>query len=198
MADDKIRSGDPEKRKKKPVAKPPVDDDEEEERPRKKKRPTDDEDIVDEDRLRKKKRPADDEDEETPKKKKRKRDDDDDDNETSGALSALSAILPVGGSVFGLLSLWVGVLSVILGLVALGTLFDVFTVAGFKIPPIATCFMPIFWPISLLSGVLSFFTQKHKASYGSIAGNMRAVIGIVLSLAALVLQGILIFLYFKG
>jgi hypothetical protein len=194
MADDKIRSGDPEKRKKKPAAKPPVDE-EVEERPRKKKRPADE---VEEELPRKKKRPvAEDDDDDVPKRKKRRRDDDDEEPSESGS-SALSAILPVGGSVFGLVSMWVGVLSVIMGLVALGSLFDIFTVAGMKIPPIATCFMPMLWPLALLSGGLSFFTQKHKASYGSIAGNMRAIIGILLSLGALVIHAIIVYLFFKG
>jgi len=90
------------------------------------------------------------------------------------------------------------VLSVVLGLVALGSLFDAFTVAGFKIPPIATCFMPMLWPIALLSGGLAFVTHKHKASYGSIAGNLRAVIGILLSLGAFVIHAVIVFLVVKG
>jgi hypothetical protein len=56
--------------------------------------------------------------------------------------------------------------------------------------------IPAFWPLPLLCGVLSFFTHRHKASYGSITGNMRAILGILASLLAMVIHGALVFRYF--
>lgn len=174
MADDKIREGDSDKPRKRKS--PPPDD---EERPRKK-------------------RSADDEDEEPRKKKKEvSRDDDEADEGHDSGRSALSAFMPVGGSIFALLSFWSGLLSVILAGVALASSFDMITVGCIgKIPPIAGCFLPILWPVALVGGGVSFLTHKHKASYGSIAGNMRAVMGILLGLGAMVLHGILVFLFF--
>lgn len=176
MADDKIREGDPDKPRKRKS--PPPDDDE---RPRKK-------------------RSADDEDEEPRKKKKAvSQDDDETDNGRGSGRSALSALMPVGGSVFALLSFWIGLISVILGGVGLASSFDRITVGGLgKIPPMAGCFLPMLWPVALLCGGVSFLTHKHKASYGSIAGNMRAVMGILFSLGAMVVQGVLVFLFFTS
>jgi hypothetical protein len=178
MADDEIREGGPKKPKKKA---PPPDD---EDRPRK-KRPPDDEEEED-DRPRKKRRPVDDE-EEAPRKKKKARDDDEDE-EQEGDLGAspLSAIIPVGGSVFGLMSLWLSVLGVVLTILAF---------AWFAPKDVIGCILPSVWPISLLSGGLAFLTHKHKASYGSIAGNIRALIGIVISLGVMAAHGLLIFMY---
>jgi hypothetical protein len=163
MADDKIREGDPEKRKKKAAAKPPADD-EEEERPRKKKRP------------------ADDEDEDAPRPKKRKRADDEASDLGS---SPLSAILPVGGSIFALASLWLSVLSLLAGFACM-VLFG---------KSVYSAILPSVWPIAILCGVVSFFTHKNKASYGSITGNMRAILGILIGLAAMVLHAFLIYWY---
>jgi hypothetical protein len=58
--------------------------------------------------------------------------------------------------------------------------------------------MPILWPIGLFAGILAFFTHKSKMSYGSIAGNMRAILGILFSLAAMVMHILLIYLYATG
>jgi hypothetical protein len=194
MADNDIREGDPDKPRKK-KAPPPGDVDD---RPRKKK-PADDDEDDEEEAPRKKKRIAkDDDEEEAPRKKKKVRKDDDDEEGDLGS-SPLSAIMPVGGSVFALLSLWVGFISFLLGFVALGSSFDLITIWGIgKIPPIATCLMPMLWPVALLSGGLAFLTHKHKASYGSIVGNARAVFGILFSLGAMVLHAVLVFLFVKG
>jgi hypothetical protein len=145
MADQDIREGDPEKARKKKA--PPPDDDD---RPRKK-------------------RPAADDDDEAPRKKKKVAKDDDE-GEDLGA-SPLSAIIPVGGSIWALLSLYLSMIS---------------------------CVVPGLWLVSLLCGVLAFVTHKHKASYGSIAGNMRAILGIVFSLIAMVLHAIGLFVYLSN
>ena len=159
MADQDIREGEPEKARKKKV--PPPDDDD---RPRKK-------------------RPAADDDDEVPRKKKKVAKDDDE-GEDLGA-SPLSAIIPVGGSIFALLSLWLSVLAALLALVGLIYFFG----------NILSCLLPSLWVVSLLCGVLAFVTHKHKASYGSIAGNMRAIIGILISLGVMVLHGVLVFIF---
>jgi hypothetical protein len=179
MADDKFREGDPDNPRKKKAPLPDDDD-----RPRKKRRADDEE----EEPGKKKKAVAKDEDE---------NEDDDEDDVPDRGRSALSAFLPVGGSIFALLSLWIGLFSALLGGVALASALDMITIWRIgKIPPLAGCFVPMLWPVALASGGLSFVTHKHKASYGSIAGNMRAVIGILLSLGALVLHGVLVFRFF--
>jgi hypothetical protein len=158
MADQDIREGEPEKARKKKVPPPDADD-----RPRKK-------------------RPAADDDEVPRKKKKVAKDDDEDDD--LGA-SPLSAIIPVGGSIFALLSLWLSVLALLLALVGLIYFYG----------NIVSCLLPSLWVVSLLSGVLAFVTHKHKASYGSIAGNMRAIIGVLISLGVMALHGVLVFIF---
>jgi hypothetical protein len=40
--------------------------------------------------------------------------------------------------------------------------------------------------MAMLFGVLAFVTHKHKASYGSITGNIRALLGIVIGLITMV------------
>src|SRR5262245_3802897 len=127
MAKEDIREGGPEKiRKKKPA---PA---EEEERPRK-KRPADEE----EETPRKKKTKADKEDEEDeePRKKKAKAAEEDEEDhegeeeeEGDVGASALSAIIPVGGSVFALAALWLSVIALALTIVALGSYFDIITI----------------------------------------------------------------------
>jgi hypothetical protein len=150
MADDKIREGDPEKRKKK--APPP--DDEDEDRPRKKRRPDDDEDE-DDDRPRRKRKIA--------------KDDDDDDLGNS----PLSAIVPVGGSIWALGSFYLALLSCIIPFPLLGL-----------------------FAIGL--GILALFTHKHKASYGSLTGNMRAILGILIGFVTMIGSSILLVLFFTG
>jgi hypothetical protein len=162
MADDDIREGGPRKPIKKKAA-PPDDDD----RPKKRKPSADDDDDAEMAR----------------KRKKIAKDDDDDDNDLGS--SALSAVIPVGGSIFALLSLW---LSVIAGVMAFAGLV-------LFMNTLASILLPSLWPIALLCGIVSFFTAKHKASYGSIAGNMRAIIGILISLGVMVFHGVLIFMY---
>ncbi|MBI1831792.1 MAG: hypothetical protein HYR84_10115 [Planctomycetes bacterium] len=196
MADEDIREGAPNKaKKKKPL--PPKDD---EERPRK-KRPVDEDDEEADERPRKK-RPVDDdddEDDEAPRKKKKAVKEEPDEDEDDSGGSALSALIPVGGSVFALVSLWSGVFSFLPALVSLLLVLkrvDMWGVANF--PPVLGCILPILWPIAILSGGLAFFTHKSKSSYGSIAGNMRAIIGILLGLVAMLLHVFLIYLYFKG
>jgi hypothetical protein len=162
MADDKIREGDPDKpRKKKPQPAAA-----EEERPRKK-------------------RPADDDDEDdAPKRKKVKKDED----ESDMGSSPISALIPVGGSIFALLSLWLSAISLLAGIAAM----------ILSSSPIVPAIAPGLWPLALLSGIASFFTHKSKASYGSITGNMRAILGILISLVVMVMHGFFVFLYFKG
>lgn len=162
MADDKFKEGAPKKKK---AAPPPEDDDD---------RP-------------KKKRPADDDDDEKPKKKKPRMDDDEEGASDLGN-SPLSAIIPVGGSIFALLSLWLGVFAVVAGIAGL-ILFQ---------KDVLSLIIPAFWPISFLCGVLSFFTHKHKASYGSITGNLRAILGILASLVAMGIHAFLAYLYMSG
>lgn len=163
MADEDIREGAPKKKKK---AAPPPDDDED-------------------DRPARKRRPADDDDELPRKKKAARRDEDEEDEDNDLGSSPLSAIIPVGGSIFALLSLW---LSVFGGVLAL---------AGLVLFPkgLLSLVMPGLWPISFLCGALAFLTHKHKASYGSIAGNIRAIIGILISLVVMAMHGFAVFLY---
>lgn len=146
MADDDIQEGEPRKKKKAP---PPDDDDDD--RPRKK-------------------RPADeDEDEEDRPKKKKKMAREDDDGHDLGD-TALSAVVPVGGSIWALLSLYSALL----------------------------CFVPGLPLLAILFGVIALFTHKHKASYGSITGNLRAILGIVIGLIVIVGQGIVGFMWLNG
>jgi hypothetical protein len=178
MTDDDIREGDPDKPRKK--KRPPPDDDEDD-RPRKKRSSANDED----------------EEEERPKKKKKiaRREEEDDEDDDLGS-SALSAVLPVGGSVFALMSLWLSIISFALAVVALGSYFEIITLLP-RIPAILACTMPSFWPFAILSGGLSFFTGKRKLSYGSISGNMRAIFGILLALVVMVMQIVIIYLHAK-
>ena len=161
MADDDIREGNPDKARKK-KAPPPADDD----LPRKKRRP-----IVDDDE------------DDAPRKKKNVANDEEEGNDLGR--SALSALIPVGGSVFALLSLWLSVIALLLTIYAMTTYWE----------KMLSCVLPALWPISLICGGLAFFTHKHKASYGSIAGNMRAVIGILISLGVMVVHGFLVFIF---
>ena len=103
----------------------------------------------------------------------RQPDEDGDDEEEGGDLgsSPLSAIVPVGGSIWTLVALYGGLLS---------------------------CFVPGLWLLSLLAGVLALMTHKHKASYGSMAGNMRAILGILVSLFAMVLHAVILFMWLTG
>ena len=137
------------------------------------------------DRTRKKKvrRAVEDDEDDRPRRKKKKRRDDDDDSDLGS--SPLSALIPIGGSVLALMSLWLSVIGVLL------------TVASFRFfeKEIWSCVLPALWPLSLLSGGLSFFTHKHKVSYGSIAGNFRAIIGIVISLGVMAAHGYLVYVY---
>jgi hypothetical protein len=192
MGKEDIREGGPEKiRKKKPA---PAD---EEERPRK-KRPADEDE--EEERPRKKRTADGDEEDEAPRKKKAKAAEEDEESEEEeesdlGA-SALSAIIPVGGSVFALAALWLSVIALALTIVALGSFFEIITILP-KIPPLLAGAMPCFWPLAVLCGILAFFTGKRKKSYGAISGNMRAVLGILIALLVMLLHGFLLFVLFS-
>ena len=158
MADEDIQEGEPKPAKKKAAA-PPAD--------AKKKKPVAAEDDDDVDVKKKPKKPA----------------------KSEGSdlgSSPLSAIIPVGGSIFALMSLWLSVLAGLMGLAGMIFFFG-------QLPSVL---LPALWPIAFLSGILSFFTHKHKASYGSVAGNMRAIIGILISLVVMGLHGFAAFVYF--
>ena len=82
--------------------------------------------------------------------------------------SPLSALVPVGGSIWALLSLYLAILG---------------------------CVVPGLPLLALLFGVIALITHESKASYGSITGNIRAVLGILLSLMLSVMQGAILFVY---
>lgn len=113
--------------------------------------------------------PVDDEDE---KPKKKRRDADEEGGSDIGS-SPLSAVVPVGGSIWALLSFYIALLSCIVPLPLLGL-------------------------IAIILGGLAFMTHKHKASYGSITGNMRAVLGIVIGLITMVFYSIVLVLWAIG
>jgi len=85
--------------------------------------------------------------------------------------SALSAVVPIGGSIWALLSLYLSLLG---------------------------CVIPGLPLLSLLFGIVALLTHKSKASYGSITGNMRAVLGILISLVLIVVHGIGLFLFLSN
>lgn len=99
--------------------------------------------------------------------RRRRRDDDVEDRDDLGN-SALSAVVPIGGSIWALLSLYLSLLS---------------------------CVIPGLPLLSLIFGIVALVTHKQKASYGSITGNIRAVLGILISLVVIVGQGIFLFLW---
>jgi hypothetical protein len=124
-------------------------------------------DDEDDDRPRKKKSRSmdDDEDDDRPRKKRSARDDDDDDRprkrqrrdddeDDDLGNSPLGAVVPLGVSLWALASFYTSLL----------------------------CFIPGLGLIAIALGVVAFLTAKHKATYGSISGNMRAVLGIVFGL----------------
>lgn len=113
--------------------------------------------------------PVDDEDE---KPKKKRRDADEEGGSDIGS-SPLSAVVPVGGSIWALLSFYIALLSCIVPLPLLGL-------------------------IAIILGGLAFMTHKHKASYGSITGNMRAVLGIVIGLVTMIFYSIVLVLWAIG
>jgi hypothetical protein len=112
--------------------------------------------------------PAEDEEDERPKKKRR---DTDDEGGSDIGSSPLSAVVPVGGSIWALLSFYIALLSCIVPLPLLGL-------------------------IAIILGGVAFMTHKHKASYGSITGNMRAVLGIVIGLITMIGSTIGLIVYF--
>ena len=98
------------------------------------------------------------------KKRTRPRDDDEDDrferkrrniarDDDDGGNSPLSAVVPLGVSIWALLSFYLSLLS---------------------------CLIPGLGLLAILFGAIAFFTHKHQASYGSVTGNMRAVLGIMI------------------
>lgn len=127
----------------------------------------DDEDIRagDPDRRRKKaprREPddRDDEDEEERPRRRRRRDADEGEGEDIGN-SPLGAVVPLGVSVWALVSLYSALLS---------------------------CVIPGLGLVAIICGILAFVTAKHKATYGSVSGKIRAIIGIVLGLSTFVIH----------
>lgn len=134
-------------------------DDDDDDRPRKKKaRPSDDDD--DDDRPKKRSSRDDDDDDDRPRKRRRRDEDEDEDSDDLGN-SPLGAVVPLGTSIWALASFYLALLSCILPLPLLGL-------------------------IAIVCGGAAFFTQKHQASYGSITGNIRAVLGVVIGLITMI------------
>jgi hypothetical protein len=128
----------------------------------------------DPERMKKKKAPPpedDEEEEERPRKRKR-RDADEEESADIGS-SPLSAVVPVGGSIWALLSFWIALLSCVVPLPLLGL-------------------------IAVILGVVAFLTHKSKASYGSITGNMRAILGIVIGLFTMIGSTIGLIMFFMS
>ena len=115
---------------------------------------------------KRKKKAAPPDDEDRPRKKRR---DDDDDLGNS----PLSAIVPVGGSIWALGSFYLALLSCLVPIPLLGL-------------------------IAIGLGVLAFVTHKQKASYGSMTGNIRAVLGILIGFVTMIGSSIGLFLFFTG
>jgi hypothetical protein len=61
-----------------------------------------------------------------------------------------------------------------------------------------SCFVPFLGLLAMILGVVAFMTHKHKASYGSVTGNMRAVLGIVIGLLTTIGSTIFVIGYFMG
>jgi hypothetical protein len=91
---------------------------------------------------------------------RRRRRDADDDRE-SPEDAALGAIVPVGVSIWALLSLYTALFS---------------------------CVIPGLGLLAIIFGILALMTHKQKATYGSVSGNIRAIIGIVLGLSTFVIH----------
>jgi hypothetical protein len=112
----------------------------------------------------------DDDDDDRPRKRRRRDEDDDDDRRIDknddGSNTALSAVVPVGVSIWALLSLYTALLS---------------------------CIIPGLGLLGLLFGILAFVRANHQASYGSITGNIRAVAGILISLCTIAAHSIWLF-----
>lgn len=118
--------------------------------------------------------PDDDEDEEEEERpRKRRRRDADEEEAADLGSTPLSAVVPVGGSIWALLSFWIALLSCVVPLPLLGL-------------------------IAVILGVVAFLTHKSKASYGSITGNMRAVLGIVIGLLTMIGSTIILIAMFMG
>jgi hypothetical protein len=145
-------------------------DDDDDDRPRKKK-PRSSDEIEDGERPIKKRRPRDDDDEEEERPRKRRRRDEDEDEGEDIGNSPLGAVVPLGVSIWALASFYVALLS---------------------------CFIPGFGLIAIILGIVAFVTAKHKATYGSISGNMRAVLGIVIGLFTAVVQTVMLVLILSG
>ena len=149
-------------------------DDDDDDRPRKKKsRPS--EDIEDDDRPRKKRsaRDNDDDDDDRPRKRRRRMDEDEDEDADDLGNSPLGAVVPLGTSIWALASFYLALLSCVVPVPLLGL-------------------------IAMILGVVSFFTHKQKASYGSVTGNIRAVLGILIGLVTMVGSTALLILWFSG
>jgi hypothetical protein len=103
--------------------------------------------------------PSDDEDDDDRPRRRRRRDNDGD--REAPEESALGAVVPLGVSVWALVSLYSALLS---------------------------CVIPGLGLVAIIAGILAFVTHKQKATYGSVSGNIRAIIGIVLGLSTFVIH----------
>jgi hypothetical protein len=115
-------------------------------------------------------RDRDDDENEDDRPRRRRRDADEGKGEDIGN-SPLGAVVPLGVSVWALVSLYSALLS---------------------------CVIPGLGLVAIASGILAFVTHKQKATYGSVSGSIRAVIGIVLGLITLVFHGFLLFALLTG
>ena len=100
--------------------------------------------------------PDDEDDDDRPRRRRRR-----DDDREAPEESALGAVVPLGVSIWALVSLYSALLS---------------------------CVIPGLGLVAIIAGILAFVTHKQKATYGSVSGNIRAIIGIVLGLSTFVIH----------
>jgi hypothetical protein len=149
------------------------DDDDDDDRPRKKKsRPSADTDDDDRPRKKRPSRDDDDDDDDRPRKRRRRDEDEQEDDDDLGN-SPLGAVVPLGTSIWALASFYLALVSCVVPLPLLGL-------------------------IAVVLGAVSFFRQNHKASYGSITGNIRAVLGIVIGLFTMVGSTVFLIMLMSG
>jgi hypothetical protein len=119
-------------------------------------------------------RPADDDDrdrEEDDRPRRRRRRDADEDSNPAGD-AALAAVVPVGVSIWAMVSLYSALLS---------------------------CVIPGLGLIGIFAGIMALVaSKKQQTSYGSVTGNIRAVIGIVLGLLNTVFHAIMLIALLMG
>jgi hypothetical protein len=172
------------------MARPVDDEDDEPRRPAKK--PVRDEDAVQKGAPAKKpaRRPVDEEDdyeeeeERRPRKKVSRRDEDVDEEPASlRDNTLLNMLFPVGVSIWALSSNYLGVFGLLLaifgGAVAAGLGMGML---GYILPGIGG-FMGL---LAIPLGGLSFILRPKKTTYGGVTGYMRAIIGIICGLLAII------------